>query len=135
VSKKVCYIDGYDFTTLEGFFDLIRRVLIPDYDGDLNLNAFDDILYGGFGTPETGFALVWTNAEVSRKRLGYPETVRQLDLMLSRIRPARADTIVQDLEQAKRGEGHTVFDWLIRIIRSHGESATGRTDAVELVLA
>lgn len=39
------------------------------------LDAFNDILRGGFGTPEGGFVLRWARSEISRKNLSYPETV------------------------------------------------------------
>ncbi len=51
-------IDGSEFSTLEGFAEhFSARVL----DGDAwrgNPDAFNDILRGGFGTPEAGFCLV-----------------------------------------------------------------------------
>jgi RNAse (barnase) inhibitor barstar len=63
-------IDGQDFSTLDGFYDEISRVLIPGAAWGRNLDAFDDILYGGFGTPEERFVFVWKNHQVSRERLG-----------------------------------------------------------------
>jgi hypothetical protein len=35
----------------------------------------NDILRGGFGTPDDGFTLRWKNHDISRQRLGYRETV------------------------------------------------------------
>ena len=63
-------IDGRDFSTLDGFYDEISRVLIPGVFWGRNLDAFDDVLYGGFGTPDEGFALIWKNHELSRDVLG-----------------------------------------------------------------
>jgi RNAse (barnase) inhibitor barstar len=77
-AKSVYEIDGCDFAMLEEFFDAVSRVLIPGAEWGRNLEAFNDILRGGFGTPEAGFILRWNNSAVSRTRLGYPETVRQL---------------------------------------------------------
>lgn len=54
-------IDGARFSTLEEFFDEVSRVLIPGVFWGHNLDAFNDILRGGFGTPEEGFSLVWRN--------------------------------------------------------------------------
>jgi RNAse (barnase) inhibitor barstar len=70
MSPKPTYeIDGARFTTLEEFFDEISRVLIHGATWGRNLNAFNDILRGGFGTPEGGFILRWLNSDLSRDRL------------------------------------------------------------------
>jgi RNAse (barnase) inhibitor barstar len=63
-------IDGANFSTIDGFYDEISRVLIPGATWGRNLDAFNDILWGGFGTPEDGFVLVWNNHHLSRDRLG-----------------------------------------------------------------
>lgn len=63
-------IDGNEFSTLDEFYDVISGVLIPGRSWGRNLDAFNDILRGGFGTPDGGFVLVWRNSEVSRTRLG-----------------------------------------------------------------
>src|SRR6266571_5295179 len=76
--KRVYEIDGQRFSTLEEFYEEISRVLIPGAGWGRNLDAFNGILRGGFGTPDEGFRLVWRNAEASPVRLGYPETVRQI---------------------------------------------------------
>ena len=104
-------IDGDDFSTLEEFYDEISRVLIPGVYWGRNLDAFNDILRGGFGTPDDGFTLRWKRHEVSRQRLGYART--------------RA--------QAKMGE--TVFEELLEIIRIHGPGGRESEDKVELVLS
>jgi RNAse (barnase) inhibitor barstar len=68
---KITYeIDGERATTLKEFYDEISRVLVPDYEWGHNLDAFNDLLHGGFGTPEEGFVLAWKNSEVSREKLG-----------------------------------------------------------------
>jgi RNAse (barnase) inhibitor barstar len=127
-------IDGARFAALEEFYDEVSRVLIPGAYWGRNLDAFNDILRGGFGTPEGGFTLVWKNSDVSRERLGYPETVRQLELRLARCHPSNRERVARDLEAAKRREGPTVFDWLVEIIREHGRGGAEGEDKVELVL-
>lgn len=63
-------IDGAAFSNLRGFFKQVSRILIPRRSWGRNLNAFNDILRGGFGTPTEGFVLVWKHSELSRQRLG-----------------------------------------------------------------
>lgn len=128
-------IDGNNFATLEEFYGEISRVLIPGAQWGQNLDAFNDILRGGFGTPDEGFTLRWTNHEVSRQRLGYSETVRQLELGLEQCHPTNRDFVARDLAEARAERGPTVFDWLVEILREHGRGGTEEEDNVELVLS
>jgi RNAse (barnase) inhibitor barstar len=113
--KKIYEINGQHFSTLEEFYDEISRVLIPGAYWGRNLDAFNDILRGGFGTPEEGFILRWKNSDISRQRLGYAETERQLTLRLKHCHPSNKQLVTSDLEQAKKERGATVFDWLIEM--------------------
>lgn len=128
-------INGDNFASLEEFYAEVSRKVIPEADWGRNLDAFNDILRGGFGTPEDGFVLVWKNHSVSRERLGYEETVHQLQLKLERCHPSNAELVARDLAAAQRHEGATVFDWLVAIIRDHGAGGQEAEDNVELVLA
>jgi RNAse (barnase) inhibitor barstar len=125
--KATYVIDGARFATLEEFFEEVSRVLIPGAAWGRNLDAFNDILRGGFGTPEGGFVIRWLNSDVSRQWLGYGETVRQLERRPFRDYP--------ELARARRGEGATAFDWVVEIIRVHGVGGEEEEDGVELVLA
>ena len=71
-------IEGRRFHTLEEFFDEISAVLIPGAEWGRNLDAFNDVLRSGFGTPQGGFTIRWQDHALSRERLGYKETIRQL---------------------------------------------------------
>ena len=128
-------IDGSRFSTLEEFFEEISEFLIPGVFWGHNLDAFNDILRGGFGTPEQGFRLVWKNSELSREKLGYSETVRQLRLRLARCHPLNRESVAETLELALKNEGATVFDWLVEIIKIHGPGGDEEEDNVELVLS
>jgi hypothetical protein len=133
--KPVYEIDGHDFLTLEGFYAVVSRVLIPGASWGHNLDAFNDILRGGFGTPEGGFVIRWINSSLSRTRLGYPETVRQLEKRLTRCHPTNRESVGEDLELARQRIGPTVFDWLIEIIEVHCAGGSEEEDGVELILA
>jgi RNAse (barnase) inhibitor barstar len=133
-TKQTYEIDGRRFSTLEEFYDEISRVLIPGAEWGHNLDAFNDILRGGFGTPDGGFVLRWVNSDVSREHLSHPEAVRQLERRLQRCHPTNRSAVAHDLERAKRGEGATVFDWLVEIINVHTAGGREQEDGVELVL-
>jgi RNAse (barnase) inhibitor barstar len=132
--KPTYEIDGAQFSTLEGFYDEISRAVIPGSRWGRNLDAFNDILRGGFGTPEGGFLLRWTNSALSRERLGYAETVRQLKLQLEICHVANRASIQQDLSDASKGHGPTVFDRLVDIFSAHMKGRREDSDGVELEL-
>lgn len=133
-SKPVVEIDGARFTTLEEFAEHFSAAALDDYSWRGNLDAFNDVLRGGFGTPEGGFVLRWINSTLSRQRLGYAETVRQLERVLSKCHPANRSRVAAEIEAARSETGPTVFDWLVEIIETHGENGAEAEDGVELEL-
>lgn len=66
---KTYEIDGKDFRSLEEFYEVFGELALNGYICP-NLNAFNDVLRGGFGTPEKGFVVVWKNSNISEKALG-----------------------------------------------------------------
>lgn len=134
ILKRSYEIDGLNFETLEQFYEEIGRALIPDKEWGRNLDALNDVLRGGFGTPEGGFQLRWKNSDVSRQRLAYPETIRQLEQQLARCHPSNRASVEHELELARHGHGPTVFDWLIELICDHGAGGSESEDRVELIL-
>ena len=122
------------FSTLEGFYDEISRVLIPGAYWGRNLDAFNDILRGGFGTPKGGFVLIWKNSQISRERLGYSETVRQLQKQLETCHPSNRTRVAHEIDEARHGRGSTIFDELLEIISVHSLGGREEKDGVELVL-
>jgi len=134
MDKSPLVIDGLEFSTLEDFFTCFQDAVLDVCRWGRNLDAFNDVLRGGFGSPENGFILVWKNHLVSRDRLGYAETVRQLEMRLTRCHPSNEATVAAALDAARRGEGSTVFDWLVEIIRDHGPGGSESEDGVELLL-
>jgi RNAse (barnase) inhibitor barstar len=126
-------IDGTQTVSLEAFFEQFSNVALSGRWGR-NLDAFNDVLRGGFGTPDEGFVLRWANSETSKKLLGYPETVRQLELRLERCHPDNRENVRGQLADASRGIGPTVFDWLMEIIAVHGVGGEEAVDNVQLIL-
>ncbi|MEV7359029.1 barstar family protein [Kitasatospora sp. NPDC059811] len=110
-------IAGTRIHTLDDFWDVVGETIGSDGYFGRNLDAFADCLRGGYGTPEDGDYLIeWRDHAVSRRNLGYPETVRQLELRLAHCHPANREHVRADLAAARAGKGPTVFDWLVRII-------------------
>jgi RNAse (barnase) inhibitor barstar len=128
-------IDGTHFDTLEGFFLAFQDSVLDGAQWGSNLDAFNDVLRGGFGSPDGGFILIWKNHATSQERLGFKETVRQLERRLTGCHPANTQRVLSDLENAKSGVGTTVYDWLLEILRCHGPGGDEEEDGIDLVLA
>jgi hypothetical protein len=69
----------------------------------------------------TPYTLIWRNSEESRRQLGHAETVRQMEQRKVWRFPFGDCTAVSDIDAARRGEGPTVFDWLIEMIDRNSE--------------
>ena len=110
------------------------RKLIPGASWGHGLDAFNDILRGGFGTPEGGFVLRWRNSDLSRLRLGHAETVRVLKKRLTSCHPENVRFVRAELRVARSGRGETIFETLVAIIQSHGPGGDEAEDGVDLVL-
>lgn len=95
-------IDGEKFSTLEEFYDEMDCLLTRNLSWSTghNLDAFNDLLRGGFGLHEYGQGLDirWINAAKSRRDFGYFRNRR---------------------EQEK---GQTLFDLLVEIILDTDDS-------------
>ncbi|MEV6852159.1 barstar family protein, partial [Actinoplanes sp. NPDC051411] len=74
----VLLIDGANFSDFDGFAREFSK-LLHHYTWRGNLDAFNDILRGGFGTPENGWILRWQNSALFRAALGYEATTRPLE--------------------------------------------------------
>src|SRR5207237_83741 len=121
VTKPVLVIDGSRFDDFSGFATEVSEQIVPTAAWGGNLDAFNDILRGGFGTPEEGFVLEWRNAARSRRTLGYEETARRWDQVAARCHPTNVAHVRERAEAARRREGPTLFDDIVAIIRNHGE--------------
>jgi RNAse (barnase) inhibitor barstar len=132
--KKVYEIDGNKFDDLDAFYEHVGQTLIPGSEWGKNLDAFNDILRGGFGTPDHGFIVRWKNSDRSQEKLGYPETVRYIERKLGRCHPSNREDVKRDLLLAQQQKGQTLFEILTDIIRDHGPGGRESRDGVELVL-
>ena len=75
-------IDASQFTDLDGFAKHFSDVALKgQHRWNGNLDAFNDILRGGLGTPEGGFTMVWRNHQKSRRDLA-----ERFDTLLEIIR-------------------------------------------------
>jgi hypothetical protein len=127
-------IDGAAFDDFEGFQREFSR-LLDDYVWQGNLDAFNDILRGGFGTPDGGWVLRWRCADRSRRVLGHVATVKRLEAILVTCHSSNRESVQRRLEDARRGVGATLFDEIVEIVRVHGPHGREPKGGVILELA
>jgi RNAse (barnase) inhibitor barstar len=80
MGKKIYVINGMNVTSVASFYDEITNLLILGAKWGRNLDAFNDILRGGFGTSSEGFVLRLTYNGRLRKALG-PSYSKIIDII------------------------------------------------------
>jgi hypothetical protein len=115
--------DGRGFSTLEEFCQLAGTLAKPDQQiRTCTLDWLNDVLSWPFFAIGVRYDFVWRNSEVSRQRLGYTETIRQLEARgVERFPNEFTGKAVSDIHAARRGEGPTVFDWLVEIFENNAQ--------------
>jgi RNAse (barnase) inhibitor barstar len=129
----VLVIDGANFSDLDGFAREFSSLLCH-YTWRGNLDAFNDILRGGFGTPEGSWVLRWLNSDLSKAALSYEATIRRLEEILLTCHPSNRACIKSKINDAQQGTGPTVVDEIVEIIRHHGVGGEESEDGVVLEL-
>ncbi len=122
MKKPIFIIDSNNFETLEGFYDEVQSVLTNNFtEFGRNLDAFSDILEGGFGKFEYGepIKIMWKNAHKSRLDLGFPETIKYFKIKLKRCHPTNRTLVLEELRNAQDHKGETIFDILVNIVYEH----------------
>ncbi len=120
---KTFTIHGENFSDISGFYGEVDRVFMQGETWMLgeSLDAFDDLLYGGFGAlaGEKEIRLVWRGFEKSKVDLGLQATK---DFYLQKLRQPQvynADWARQKLAGLEAGTGKTYFEMLLEIIAQH----------------
>jgi len=121
--KKRIIIDGSSIKDIETFYDEINRVLMSDEDWKLScsLDAFSDLLYGGFGAIKNKeqIELIWINSEKSRDALGRQVTKIYYEEKLKPDSPFNKKMFQEKLAALENGTGETYFDIILSIIAEH----------------
>lgn len=121
MSFKTFIVNGNNFLDLQSFYDEVVNVLTEDFADKFgrNMNAFDDILLGGFGKFEhqENITLIWKDIEKSKKDLGWPETIKYVEGKLKTCHPTNIESVKNDLKLAKEFKGQTLFEIIIAKIK------------------
>jgi len=110
-------IDGTNFSTLDGFYDEMEKLLTRNltWRTGHNMDAFHDLLRGGFGVHEYGEGIdfYWTHAKKSKQDLGYEATLLYWEKILKKCHPSNKERILQKISDAQNGVGQTLFDLIL----------------------
>jgi hypothetical protein len=126
MNNKILIIDGNKFSDLEG---LVREFNVNVF-GDKEptpshrtwgggLDQFNDLLRGGYGTPEGVFTIHWLNSHKSKEDLEYKATLTWLETKKDKIHPANKERWSERIELMKYSIGETLFEMIIAIVVSH----------------
>lgn len=123
---KQIIIDGNNFSDEEGFYVETDRLLTRNltWKTGHNLDAFNDLLRGGFGFHEPGekLSIIWINAAKSKKDLGYEITEKHWERILNTCHPANREYVQEKILEAHNHSGETLFDMIVGIIRDSEDS-------------
>lgn len=121
--KQTIIISGNKISSLETFYDEVESKLTKNLDWSIgrNLDAFNDVLRGGFGVYEyeEPILLIWENSNESKEKLGWNETIKYITAKLKTCHPANIQLVKDKLESAKQHKGQTLFELIVDIISSH----------------
>jgi hypothetical protein len=78
--------------------------------------------------------LRWSNSERSRQALGYEATLTRLETLVTTCHPGSVEDVRRRIDAARRGQGPTLFDEIVEIVRVHGPGGEEAEDGVLLDL-
>ena len=118
--RREFIIDGNKFCDMEGFYCEIDRLLTKDltWKTGHNLDAFNDLLRGGFGVHEYNepILFIWKNYKKSLKDFGYKATVKHYEKMAAICHPSNVADVQNLLNDAKNKTGKTLMDLIVEVI-------------------
>lgn len=123
MNKQTIIINGSNFLDLESFYDEKDRILTKDLDWDTghNLDAFNDLLRGGFGVYEyeEPIRLIWEIFSKSKSDLGLEATKKWYERKISESKTENQQFFTDKLRQLTDNNGQTLFDIILEIIKGH----------------
>ena len=122
MNKQKIIINGNNFADLESFYDEIDRVLTKDLNWQTghNLDAFNDLLRGGFGVYEyrEPIKLIWKNTLKSKTDLGLDATKKWYEerIIFWKDEEVNLQHFENGLKELIENNGQTLFDIILEII-------------------
>lgn len=126
---RTLVIDGSRFSTIPGFYRELNDLLMSNESWDLgeSLDAFNDLLYCGYGALQGSKRIIVTSlhADLSRDNLGVPATSAWIESKLAAPHGRyNVELITNQLADLQNGSGKTYFKLLVEIIEEHPRVAS-----------
>jgi RNAse (barnase) inhibitor barstar len=116
-------IQGGDITDIASFYKEVNRVFMQDESWKIgqSLDAFHDLLYGGFGLMHghAAIRIMWKDIEKSKQALGFEPTKHYYLKKLEQDSPFNKNYFSKKLKELEEGNGPTYFDIIIEILSEH----------------
>ncbi|WP_312418515.1 ribonuclease inhibitor [Epilithonimonas sp.] len=107
-------INGGHFSDLEGFYEEVSELFMKDEDWKVGtLDGFDDILYG------VDSDITWKDSQKSKEDLGFDLTKEFYENKIRIGKPFNMEFIQNKLNDLVAGNGQTLFEILVEILKSH----------------
>ncbi len=120
---KTITIDGNNIYDIPSFYEEINRIFMSDEDWKIgqSLDAFNDLLYGGFGEIKGNekIRLIWKNFEQNKKSLGPEVTKAYYRNKLNFPSTFNIDFVQEKLAELENGTGKTYVEIILEIIGEH----------------
>ena len=121
--KKEFVIDGNRIKDKSSLYEEINRQFMHEESWQLaeSLDAFDDLLYGGFGAikEKEEIKIVWLNFDSNKEAFGLDFTRNFYKEKLEQPENFDSKLVRRQLDDLERGEGQTYFEIIEEIISSH----------------
>jgi RNAse (barnase) inhibitor barstar len=121
--NKTLTLNGAHIHDIPSFYAEVNAVFMANESWRLgeSLDAFNDLLYGGFGAlaGSEPVTLVWRDAKRSRAALGFEVTRRYYQDKLAQPERFNVAYFQRQLAALENGSGQTYFDILLDIIADH----------------
>lgn len=123
MQKQIVTFDGNKFSNIEEFYIEVYSVLTKSLDWKVahNFDAFNDILYGGFGVyePKEKIIINWINYSKSIHDLGRNHSIAYYESRAVDLMGSRRFYFQKKADDLKDGGGETLLDTIVEIIKDH----------------
>ena len=120
---KSITIEGKNITDIATFYQEINRVFMSNENWKIapSLDAFNDLLYGGFGAIDSKelTTLIWKNFEENRKTLGLKTTKKFYESKLTAPEIYNINFVKGKITALESSNGSTYFEIILEIISDH----------------
>ena len=123
LQSKQIIIEGTKITDKASLYEEFNQKLMPNEDWKMgeSLDAFNDVLYGGFGeiVGNEAVQIIWKNFDENKNLFGYEFTLNFYQEKLKFPEKFNVAFFEKSINDLKKGIGKTYFEIILEIIADH----------------